>query len=105
MESENSGEKGRSMDRGQGQAPGHPAQQVLVPYFQERLEGGEIGFAEIGYIGIGEAAEKEVGLARATAPGAKEGLTAARVEAIAAACGAHHVASPSAALESERQPV
>ncbi len=65
-------------------------------HLHQRLEIGEIVVAELPYMGIGEAAENEVHLAHAAAPGAKERPPPARVEIVAGTRAAGHAVSPDA---------
>ena len=73
-----------------GRGSGDDVEKFPVGQFHQRLEIGEIVIAEPCYMGIREAAEKEVHLARAAMPGAKQRPPPARVEAIAGYLRAGH---------------
>ena len=71
------------MRGGDRRGSGDDVEEIPVGQFYQRLEIGKIVIAEPCYMGIREAAEKEVHLACAAMPGAKQRPPPARIEAIA----------------------
>ena len=71
-----------NLSRRQDRRADDPGEQLVVGHLHQRLEIGEIAVAELAYMGIGEAPEKQVHLARAPVPGAEERPPPARIEAV-----------------------
>jgi hypothetical protein len=90
MESDNRIENAGPIVWRDRRTPNDPGQKLVVGNLHQRLEIGEIVIVEARYMGIRERPEKQVNLAHAAMPGAKERPAATRVKVMAGAGQAGH---------------